>query len=336
MLGLRPGALDLTGRQRCQWGQVLRQLEAEGLLTASMPSGLERLQPGSLPEAWIDQAQAQGQVLPWLLRLLNLRPHDPMLHVLGRDLGLCVDSRERLQCSPGWRHWTGLDSAVQGLARRPGPAGPAEPSGVSLTMALEAWARRLLCLWRGGPAGSGLAWTPQALVLDLGAGQLLTLNPHIVLPFRAGLSEVRWQLGALPRHGMDEPLRAEARLDPAPGEAQPGLRCAGGQTLPIPADLSFFFPQPRLRQARAHAPLLERALLGRARAGPVLLLGADPGQPPQLCLALLQQRGAVWCHDASPMAMAGGGLCLDLQCHLLGCLRPMDTAAGGGLVLLWS
>ncbi|HLO94650.1 MAG TPA: hypothetical protein VK195_10045, partial [Burkholderiaceae bacterium] len=152
MRGLRPGSLDLTGRQRCQWGQVLLRLQAQGLLLASLPEGLPALPPGSPPADWIDAAEMQGQVLPWLLRQLALQPQDATLLALGRDLGLCVDSRERLQCSPGWRHWTGLESAAQGLARwsaaRPGQPPP------SRTLVLEAWVQRLLCLWRAAEAGA--------------------------------------------------------------------------------------------------------------------------------------------------------------------------------------
>ena len=327
--------LDLTGRQRCQWGQVLRQLETEGLLMASLPAGLQRLPPGSPPDAWIEQAQSQGQVLPWLLRLLNLRADDPALLALGRELGLCVDSRERLQCSPGWRHWTGLDSAAQGLARHPGAAGSALPPGPSLTAALDAWSRRLLCLWRGGAAGGGMPWAPQALVLDLGAGQLLLLDEP-ARPPPAFPAALRWQLGALPRHALDEPPRVEARFEAATTDVPPGLRCAGGPALPPPTDRTLPRLPCRLRQARADTPLLDRSRLGLVQAGPVLLLGAEPGQPPQLCLALLQRRGAAWCHDASPVAMGGGGLCLDPQGRLLGCLRPMSLGSGRGLALLWS
>lgn len=298
MQGLRPGSLDLTGRQRCQWGQVLRELEAEGQLAASLPEGLGQLPPGSPPEAWIDLAESRGQVLPWLLRQLNLRAHDLRLHALGRDLGLCVDSRERLQCSPGWRHWTGLDSPAQGLSSGAGVLQPA----LAPTMVLERWARRLLCLWQAEAAPA--SWTPRCLVLDLG-GALLPLDETVVPLCKASTPAVRWQLAALPRHVADDPPRADAYFRP-PGlpfrEAGPAL--------------------PRLqRDGPASAPP-EPALLGAPQAGPVLLLGADPGRPPQLCLALLQRHGAVWRHDARPVAMTGGALCLDLQGRLLGHCQP--------------
>ena len=336
MQGLRPGALDLTGRQRSLWGQVLRALEAEGQLQASLPQGLGSLPVGKPPEAWIDLAEARGQVLPWMLRQLELRPHDPTLHGLGHDLGLCVDSRERLQCSLGWRHWTGLDSAVQGLALWPAAASLAAQPGSSRTVTLEAWARRLLCLWQGGPAGAGLPWIPRRLVLDLGGGQLLPLDEAAARPLPPGLPAVSWQLGTLPRHALDEPRRAEARFQPEPPLAPQGLVCADGQTLPSPAEGPGPAAWGRLRQAGPSAPLLGRDRLGDAQAGPVLLLGADPGQPPRLCLALLQRNGSAWCHDADPVAMAGGGLCLDPQCRLLGYFRPMNTAGGRVLALLWS
>ncbi|MBB2485804.1 hypothetical protein H5407_11290 [Mitsuaria sp. WAJ17] len=332
MQGLRPGTLDLTGRQRSQWGQVLRQLEAEGLLAASLPEGLAHLPPCSPPEAWIELAEAEGQVLPWLLRQLRLRSQDVTLHALGRELGLCVDSRERLQCSPGWRHWTGLDSPAQGLPFWRGAAGGAGPAASSPTVALEAWARRLLCLWRAVPAGagpSGSSWVPCGLVLDLGGGQLVSLDEAID-------PAVPWLLGPLPRHVADEPSRAEARFQALKSEAWRGLRCAEGQTLPRPGGAPQSSEPAMLLQAGPAAPLLDRALLGQAQAGPVLLLGADPGWPPQLCLALLQRQDKMWCHDASPAAMAGGALCLDLQGRLLGYVRPMNTAGGRVLALLWS
>lgn len=300
MQGLRSVLLDLTGRQRCQWGQVLRQIEAEGLLAASLPEGLGPLPPGSTPEAWIDQAEAQGQVLPWLLRQLSLRAHDVTLHALGRDLGLCVDSRERLQCSPGWRHWTGLDSPAQGLSPGLGAGRPqAAPS-----LALESWARRLLCLWEGGAAAA--PWTPRSLVLDLGGDPLL-LDESAVPASQGGAPAVRWQLRGLPRHAADEPSCVEAHFwhPRLPShEAGPAL--------------------PRLQRVGPAAPPLEPALLGQPQAGPVLLLGADPGRPPQLCLALLQRRSGVWWHDARPLAMAGGALCLDLQGRLLGYCQPLN------------
>ncbi len=307
--GLRPGTLDLTGRQRCQWGQVLRELEAEGQLAASLPEGLGHLPPGSSPEAWIDLAEARGQVLPWLLRQLSLRAHDLRLHALGRDLGLCVDSRERLQCSPGWRHWTGLDSPAQGLSPGAGALRPA----LAPTMVLEVWVRRLLCLWQGGAAPA--SWIPRSLVLDLGA-DLLPLDDAVVPSGEGSAPAVRWQLAALPRHVADEPPRVEAHFRrPRPSRpSRPSSREAG----PV---------LPRLQQDGPAAPPLDPALLGQPQAGPVLLLGADPGRPPQLCLVLLQRRGGVWRHDGRPVAMAGGALCLDLQGRLLGYCQPLSLEA---------
>ncbi|MGM9514143.1 hypothetical protein ACS5PK_07815 [Roseateles sp. DB2] len=327
--------LDLTGRQRCLWGQVLLRLEAQGLLQASLPGGLDRLPAGSPPQAWIEQAQARGQALAWLLRQLALLPQDLTLHALGRDLGLCVDSRERLQSSPGWRHWTGLESAAQGLSRWPSALQGLDLPERSRSQALEGWARRLLCLRRSIQAGKDVQSPALSLVLDLGGGQLLVLDESLAPAKPEPASAPCWQLGALPRHVLDNPPRSEACFEAVPPDEAPGLQPPGHvRTSPGPKPPHQALV--RLRSGRPAAPRLSHAQRGRPQPGPVLLLGADPGKPPQLCLALLQGRGWVWHHDASPEAMGGGGLCLDAQCRLLGYFPPLHMGHGRSLALLWN
>lgn len=318
MDGQKAWSVDLTGRQRSQWRLALRRLEAGGLLRSSLPAGLQALRPGSAPEAWIDEAEAKGQVLPWLLRQLALWPDDATLVGLGRDLGLCVCSPERLQASQGWRHWAGLESAVQGLRDLLGGRPCAEPHGRPRALELEGWSRRLLCLWWDGGAVAGPASSARSLVLDLGAAQLLPLAEGPDTLSRWAERPAGWQLGALPRHVLEPPARCEAWFEDAPGPQPPDFQTAGLQ-LPV---------RPRLRACRPASAALGCDQLDVPRAGPVLLMGADPGLPPQLCLALLRGSGPVWRHDADPQAMRGGGLCLDSELRLIGCLCPMNEESG--------
>lgn len=307
-------AVDLTGRQRSLWRRVLLRLETGGLLQASLPAGLQALPSGSPPEAWMDQAEAKGQVLHWMLRQLVLLPEDATLLGLGCDLGLCVHSRERLQASQGWRHWAGLESAAQGLQDLLGVRLGLDPRGRQGVLALEAWARRLLCLWRGEGAGNGPGLVAKGLVLDLGSARLLPLAAGAAAGACGPAGMTGWQLGALPRHALDAPPRYEAcfqELAVAPHD--PDLR--------VPT-------HPRLLSSRPDTPAVHHQQLAAPRGGPVLLLGADPGQPPQLCLALLQGSGSRWRHDASPGAMGGGGLCLDPDLRLVGGFLPTQEEHG--------
>ncbi len=317
--------IDLTGRQRHLWGQVIQRLDAQGLLRSSLtdaladwrPEGSDRTPEGAArPDAWIEAAESRGQVVPWLLRQLALLPEDPSLLVLARDLGLCVDSPERLQASPGWQHWSGLASPAEGLRGLvPGRLADASASPPR-TAVLEAWTRRLLCLWPGPRVTltpGARAAAPQraaALALDLGGQRLLPLAGEL-----GGLSqEAGWAISALPRHALDLPVRWPVWSAPlAAGAAGAGLASARPTS----------------------APLL-RPQCASPRAGAMLLLGADPGQPPRLCLALLRPDGPWWRHDASPQGMAGGGLCLDASLRLLGYFRPTNEDPGRVLGLLWS
>ncbi len=354
---LKAWRVDLTGRQRSLWRLVLLRLEACGMLQSSLPAALPPLRAGSRPEAWIELAEARGQVLPWLLRQLALLPDDATLAGLGGDLGLSVCSRERLQASQGWCHWAGLESAAEGFQSLLGGRMEAEPQGRARARVLEAWARRLLCLWWVGRTLAGPASVARSVVLDLGPAPLLPLaeRPAPLSGWGGwgGWSDgaAGWQLGALPRHALDAPERSEAWFSAAPGpnhgawaqgtaaaglhapEAQtlevrePALRCYGrsGPAWQLPA-------RPLLLARMSRAASLDAAQLALPRAGPVLLLGADPGQPPQLCLALLRRSGPdsapVWQHDARPRAMGGGGLCLDADLRLIGCFCPMNEEPG--------
>lgn len=336
--------VDLTGRQRHLWSQVIQRLDAQGLLRSSLPDALADWRPEGpdhgpsreagppaasaglaerdlRPDAWIEAAESRGQVVPWLLRQLALLPEDPPLLVLALDLGLCVDSPERLQASPGWRHWAGQVSPVQGL-RDLSPGRRADAAPPSRTALLEAWSRRLLCLWPGprvtltpGPRGA-VPPRAAALALDLGAHRMLPLSAT-----SGGLVQAQgWAISALPRHALDLPARWPVWS--APGEAGEGGE--GGATV------------PGLASARPPSATLQRPQCAAPRAGAVLLLGADPGQPPQLCLALLRQDGPWWRHDASPQGMGGGGICLDPALRLLGYFRPTNEDPGRVLGLLWS
>ncbi|HLO93560.1 MAG TPA: hypothetical protein VK195_04525, partial [Burkholderiaceae bacterium] len=181
----------------------------------------------------------------------------------------------------------------------------------------------------------------QALVLDLGGGQLLPLDALTGGAEGEPAAVPSWQLGGLPRHALDLPSRHEAGFEPWPPGGPPLLRWdAGPLQSPLQPPLQLQpapLPGPALLWSRrAASARLSPANLGHPRPGPVLLMGADPGRPPQLCLALLQGKAGVWRHDARPIAMDGGGLCLDLQGRLLGWLRPMNEEDGHVLALLWS
>ncbi len=363
---LKPSRVDLTGRQRSRWRLVLLRLEAGGLLQSSLPAALQPLRTGicpACPEAWIELAEAKGQVLPWLLRQLALLPDDATLASLGGDLGLCICSRERLQASQGWRHWAGLDSAAEGLLGLLGGRQATEPQGRSRALELEAWARRLLCLWWVGRTLAGPASVARSLVLDLDPAPLLPLAQQPAPLSRWSDGGMAWQLGALPRHALDDPERHDAWFPAAPAAPQQGwmadvpaaqvrAQASGPPEVREPAQRWYAGRAPSQAQAwqlPQRPPLLARGLraprLGTGqvappRAGPVLLLGADPGQPPQLCLALLRRSGPdvasaskpaskpMWQHDAQPRAMGGGGLCLDPELRLVGCFCPMNEEPG--------
>lgn len=381
--------VDLTGRQRHLWGQVLRQLEGQGLLKSSLPEGLADWRatgrqapgggaavqaqrpletPGFHPEAWIEAAESRGQVVPWLLRQLALLPEDPSLLGLARDLGLCVDSPERVQASAGWLHGFGQPSLAQALQ---GPTGARWAwAGVPprRTMMLEAWSRRLLCLWspasagrrgtdllptgaplagpvRGAMGGCTHGWqeastvastvdatdaraSPRALALDLGGSRLLPL----AMPPTGGGGQLPraqgWQVGALPHHVTEMPVAWPVWSMPQEAPATAGLQGDVEGARPSQAG--------GLASTRPATPPIPRAQWATPHAGAVLLLGADPGQPPQLCLALLRSDGPGWRHDAEPTGMGGGGLCLDPSLRLLGYFRPSNEDPGRVLGLLWS